>query len=138
MIKVFKHVPLTNPDDVYGVIIIHEKYDYKKFNIIFMDKNDIEFFINIPIDDWFDIIGGECSDWLKCIGREDLCNKFKEPEIIVQGFYEWNYNGSDYREFVKFLNEGNNAVSILRQVPKLPEWVMRDIKAITNRGNNRC
>lgn len=138
MIKVFKHIPPTNPDDVYGVIIIHEKYDYKKFNIIFMDKNDIEFFINMPIDDWFDIIGGECNDWLKCIDREDLCNKFKEPEIIVQGFYEWNYNGSDYKEFIKFLNEGNNAVSISRQVPKLPEWVMKDIKAIMNRGNIKC
>lgn len=134
----FKHISPTNSDDVYGIIIIHEKYDYMKFNIILMDRNDIEFFNNMPIDDWFNIIGGDCNDWLKCIGREELCNEFKEPSIIIQGFYEWKYNDRDYREFVRFLNEGNNAISILHQVPNLPERIMKDIKVITNRSNIKC
>lgn len=134
----FKHIPPSTSDAVYGIIIIHEKYDYKKFKIILMDKDDIDFFDNMSIDDWYYIIGGDCNEWLNCIGRGDLCGEFEEPKIIVQGFYEWGYNGRDYSEFIKFLNEGTNAISISRQVPNLPDWIMNDIKVIVNRSDNKC
>lgn len=134
----FKHIPPSASDAICGVIIIHEKYDYKKFKIILMDNNDIDFFNNMPIDDWYDIIGEDCKEWLKCIGQSDLCDKFEDPEIIVQGFYEWGYNGRDYTEFVRFLNEGNNAIQLSHQVPNLPEWIMKDIKVIMNRSDNKC